>query len=147
MILKKEFVAPMPKNIVVDLNIILDVLLKREGFEASKEVLLLHEMSGNTLYISTHMVTTFAYLLENSGLPHEKVLYYVEWLIEVFSIIPTNHEILQSALKSSVHDFEDAVVEQSALACNASVIVTRNIKDYVKSIVPAATPEKLLASN
>ncbi len=147
MILKKESAVPMPKNIVVDLNVILDVLLKRDGFEASKEVLLLHEMSGSTLHISAHMVTTFAYLLESSGMSSGKVLYYVEWLLEIFSIIPTNQAVLEAALKSYVGDFEDAVVEQSALATGASVIITRNINDFVRSVVPAKTPEELLATN
>jgi predicted nucleic acid-binding protein len=134
----------MPKNILVDLNVILDILLKRQGFEASKEVLLLHEMSGSKLFISGHMVTTFAYLLENAGLAPNNIKYYVEWLLDIFSVVPTNENILHDALENSMLDYEDAVVEQTALSCKAPVIVTRNLKDFAASRVPAASPETLL---
>jgi predicted nuclease of predicted toxin-antitoxin system len=43
-----------------------------------------------------------------------------------------------------VDDFEDAVIEVSAVERNAGYIITRNIKDFQKSIIPIKTPEELL---
>jgi len=42
-------------------------------------------------------------------------------------------------------DFEDAVIEASAKEKNSSYILTRNIKDFKKSMVKVITPEELLA--
>ena len=56
-------VTPMPKNILIDLNVIVDVLLERSGVEASTNILELGESNDCLLYISAHMVTAFAYLL------------------------------------------------------------------------------------
>ncbi|HTE22687.1 MAG TPA: PIN domain-containing protein [Candidatus Limnocylindria bacterium] len=44
----------MPKNILIDLNVILDVLLERKSFEASLGILRLSERDAYQLYISAH---------------------------------------------------------------------------------------------
>jgi len=42
-------------------------------------------------------------------------------------------------------DFEDALQAAAARACGASVIITRNEKDFLASPVAAMTPEAFLA--
>ena len=130
----------MPKNILVDLNVILDVLLERPGYQASQSVLELQQTRGYALFISGHMVTTFAYLLEYAKVPQAEILRHVDWLLQTFSVVSTNVEILKDALESHIADYEDAVIEQAALACQASQIITRNIKDFKLSAAPAITP-------
>jgi predicted nucleic acid-binding protein len=56
-----------------------------------------------------------------------------------------NEEILRKSLHSDIADFEDAVIETSAVEKNADYIITRDIKDFGKSSVRAITPEELLA--
>ena len=46
----------MLTNILVDLNVILDVFLERNGFKASSDVIQLGEVNHN-LYISAHSRT------------------------------------------------------------------------------------------
>lgn len=134
----------MPKNILVDLNVILDVLLERTGHQASQSVLELQQTSGHSLFISGHTVTTFAYLLEYSKVPKTEIRRHINWLLQTFSVVSTNAEILKEAVQSPITDYEDAVIEQAALACQASLIITRNIKDFQLSIIPASTPESFL---
>lgn len=131
----------MPKNILVDLNIILDVLLDRPGQQASQLVLELRQTKGYTVFISGHMVTTFAYLLENAKVPQAEIRRHIDWLLQTFSVVSTNVEILRDAMESQIADYEDAVIERTAVACQASQIITRNIKDFRLSVVPATTPE------
>ncbi len=132
----------MPKNILIDLNVIVDVLLEREGFESSRNVLELSEVGSHRLYISAHMVTTFAYILEEAKVPRSEILRHIEWLLQMFIIVPVDKALLQAALKSRINDYEDAVVEQAAIICNASAIVTRNIKDFKTGSVWVLTPEE-----
>lgn len=134
----------MPKNILVDLNVILDVLLERKGYQASQSVLELQQTRGCALFISGHMVTTFAYLLEYAKVPQAEIRRHVDWLLQTFRVVPTGAEILKEAVESHIADYEDAVIEQSALACQASMIITRNIKDFRLSVVPAITPESFV---
>ena len=51
---------------------------------------------------------------------------------------------IQAALTSPLSDFEDAVVDTIAARTGASYILTRNVKDYSNSNVPAITPREFL---
>ncbi len=147
MIQNKQYAVSMHKNILVDLNIILDVLLERPGYKASQAVLEIQSPIDYTVFVSAHVVTTFTYLLENAKVPKEEIKRNVDWLLQSFSIVATDSRILLSALKSNIKDYEDAVVEQAALGCGASVIITRNVNDFSQSAIPATTPEKFLLSH
>ena len=48
------------------------------------------------------------------------------------------------ALALPLSDFEDAMQCAAAMACNADVIVSRNVKDYQNSPIRTVTPELLL---
>lgn len=134
----------MPKNILIDLNVILDVLLERSGFESSQAVLRLGETASFNLSISAHIVTTFAYLLESTKVPKKDIARQLDWLLQTFTVIATDDKLLAAALLSRVTDYEDAVTEQAALAGGALVIITRNVKDFKNSAVPAMTPAAYL---
>jgi hypothetical protein len=41
-------------------------------------------------------------------------------------------------------DFEDALQAAAAVACGAHVVLTRNLKDFKGSPVPAMTPEEFI---
>ena len=64
--------------------------------------------------------------------------------MKYFQVIETSKELLNEALASDIGDFEDAVIEASANSKKAEYIVTRNIKDFRKSLVRAITPEEML---
>jgi predicted nucleic acid-binding protein len=136
----------MPKSILIDINVILDVLIKRSGYKASVAVIALTENDNFGLWISAHSLTTLAYLLEKDGQPRVVVLKTINWALEAFETVPISADLLKAAAASKMQDFEDAVMEQAALACKASVIVTRNIRDYKLSSVAALTPEQFLQS-
>lgn len=136
----------MPKNILIDLNIILDVFLERKGFEASSDVVQLSENGSYNLYISAHIVSTLAYLLENAKVPRSQIIKHIDWMLQVFAVVPVNGPLLSLALKSNVHDFEDAIIEQAAHVSGSSLIITRNLKDFKTSTVKAVAPEQFLQS-
>ncbi len=134
----------MPKNLFVDLNVIIDVFLARHGFEASREVIQLGTQSSCHLYVSAHLVTTLAYLLEASKVPQPKITEHVIWVLDTFSVVAINEQILRAAALSSITDYEDALIEQAARKVGATVIVTRNIRDFRHSTIKAQTPEQYL---
>ncbi|CAN5483961.1 hypothetical protein BH23BAC3_BH23BAC3_05720 [soil metagenome] len=53
-----------------------------------------------------------------------------------------NRSVLENALESEIGDYEDAVLHQSAV--NLDVIVTRNQKDFKKSVLPVYNPTEFL---
>ena len=68
----------------------------------------------------------------------------METLYSLVEVLPTEESAIFLSIRSEFHDFEDAVQYYTALAGNADVIVTRNLKDYTKSTIPVLTPSELL---
>lgn len=136
----------MHKSILVDLNIILDVFLEREGYMASSNTIQIGELSAYNVCISAHIVSTFAYLLENAKVTNSQILKHIEWLLSIFTVVPVDSNLISKALKSKITDFEDALIEQAACIAGCSIIITRNIKDFKLSSIKALTPEDYLSS-
>lgn len=137
----------MPINILIDLNIIIDVFLERKGYEASSDVIQLGESESYNLYISAHIVSTLAYLLENAKVSRQKILDHISWILQTFTVVPIDSLLLSEALKSNISDFEDAIIDQAACASASNFIITRNLKDFRVSIVKAINPEQFLLKN
>jgi predicted nucleic acid-binding protein len=132
------------KNIVIDINIFMDFLFKRQGHENVAEIFK-YCMKGNLKgFICAHEITTLCYFLDKMESDKSKTKKVISRLMKRFTVIEINEELLNKALSSEIDDFEDAVIEVSAIDRNAGYIITRNIKDFKKSIVPAKTPEELV---
>jgi hypothetical protein len=91
-----------------------------------------------------HEITTLNYFLNKSNKDKVKVRKTISGIIKRFKVIATDEEILTKALHSDIDDFKDAVIEISSKENDAEYILTRNTKDFKKSIVKAITPEELL---
>jgi hypothetical protein len=84
------------------------------------------------------------YFLDKAEKDKSKTKKVISRLMKRFTVIEINKELLNKALDSEIDDFEDAVIEVSVIDRNVDYIITRNIKDFRKSIIPAKTPEELL---
>ena len=132
------------KNIVIDINILMDFLFKRQGHEKIAEIFKICSKGNIRGFICAHEITTLYYFLNKTVRDKRKIKKSLSGIMSQFTIIETNANLLNKALYSEINDFEDAVIEVSAKEKNAEYIVTRNIKDFKKSIVKAITPEELL---
>jgi predicted nucleic acid-binding protein len=132
------------KNTVIDINIFMDFLFKRQGHENVVEIFKFC-MRGNIKgFICAHEITTLCYFLDKAEKDKIKTKKVISRLMKRFTVIEINEELLSRALNSEIADFEDAVIEVSAIDRNVDYIITRNIKDFKKSIIPAKTPEELI---
>jgi predicted nucleic acid-binding protein len=132
------------KNIIIDINIFMDFLFKRQGHETVVEILKLCTKGTFTGLVCAHEITPLCYFLDKIDKDTVKTKKVISQLMKRFDVIEINQEILTKALDSEITDFEDAVIEVSAIDRNVDFILTRNIKDFTKSKVPANTPEELL---
>ena len=144
MIQRQPYGLNMQTNILIDLDIIIDVFLERVGFKSSSDIIQLGEQETYDLYISAHIVSTFAYLLENAKVPRLEILKHITWLLQVFNIVAIDNVLIPKALKSNIVDFKDALIEQAALTSACQTIITRNTKAFKLSIVRSSTPENFL---
>jgi len=133
------------KNIVIDINILMDFLFKRVGHEKVAEIFYFFSIKKMNGFVCAHEITTLYFFLNRSVKDKRKSKKSIRLIMKSFKVIEINEELLYKALASEIDDFEDAVIEASAKEKNSSYILTRNIKDFKKSMVNAITPEELLA--
>ena len=132
------------KNTVIDTNIFMDFLFKRQGHESVVEVFKFCIKGNIKGFICAHEITTLCYFLDKAEKDKSKTKKVISQLMKRFTVIEINEELLNGALNSEIDDFEDAVIEVSAINRNIDYIITKNIKDFKKSIIPVKTPEELI---
>ena len=62
----------------------------------------------------------------------------------IFTFEELTQNDVTNAIEMRLKDFEDAVQIQTAQRVGADFIITRNVKDFMKSPVPAYTPVELI---
>ncbi len=130
-------------RLLLDTNIILDVVFQRPGEHVSS-ALITSCGPQNQALLAWHSVATLAYLIErerNAAMARDVITDLLTWA----QVATTGHADALQALQLPMPDFEDALQVCAALACGADYVITRNQRDFVKSPVPALTPEEFLA--
>ena len=133
-------------RVLFDTNVVLDHLLEREPFvEQAERLLSLVDSGGLDGLICSTTVTTIDYLASRVvGAAAARA--YIRELLAVFDVACVDREVLRTALDAGFSDYEDAVLYEAARAAGASAIVTRNGKDFTRSVLPVFTPGELLAA-
>ena len=136
--------ASKPK-VLIDLNVILDVLQKREPFYAlSARVLACAETGVVEGIVAAHSLTTlFCLVAKDQSAGRARVA--VTELLQFLSVAPVDHATVEQALNLPYDDFEDAVQMMAAVQAGAQYLVTRNVRDYKAGPLLALQPAELLA--
>ena len=131
-------------KVLIDTNVILDVLYKREGFyEDSLKIWKLCETRKLDGYISALSIPNIVYILRRE-LDPEKTLEVINNINLVFKIYDLKSDIIMQAAEKKTKDYEDALQMVTVQKLKASFIVTRNIKDFTGSKIIAVKPSELL---
>jgi predicted nucleic acid-binding protein len=135
------------KKLLIDTNIVLDLLAKREPFYAdSAKLFSLADKKQVKLTVSSLTIANTHYTLMRVKNPNESksILRRLKLIAEVLSL---DDKIIGLALNDTdFDDFEDAIQYFSALENNIDIIITRNLKDFKKSILPVMTVGQCLKS-
>ena len=131
-------------KLLIDANILLDVLQKREPhYKYSSIIWKLCEAGKVTGYVSVLTFMNMVYIMRKELSP-EKIDDVYKALALIFTFEALTEEDVKNALEMRLKDFEDAVQIQTAKRVGADFIITRNVKDFMKSPIPAYSPEELL---
>jgi predicted nucleic acid-binding protein len=132
-------------TVTIDLNVILDMFLKRGEYAAALELLTLckdGKLKGN---IPSHGLPTIYYVIRKQK-GHEEAIWAIKYLLEFLNVIPVGLETMRRASNANFGDFEDAIVAQAADESGSAFIITSNTKDFSLSNVQAISPELFLKS-
>lgn len=135
------------RRVLFDSDVLLDVLAQRQPFVvASAQALDKVTQSQIQGYLSGHAVTNIFYILRRQ-IGSEAARELLGKLLQHLQVASVTNEVIQSALRSPIKDFEDAVTSEAANALGVEVIVTRNIPDFTASTISAVLPEDFLMMN
>lgn len=130
-------------KILIDTNVILDVLCNRTDFvEDSLKVFKYCEVNQITGCISAMSVPNIVYIMRKE-LDSERIKEILTVLTSLFTVVDLREADLLKAADFDFADYEDALQSVCATRVKANYIVTRNIKDFKNSPVPAIKPSEL----
>jgi predicted nucleic acid-binding protein len=129
----------MNDKVFVDTDIIYDVLAIREPFyQPAAKLFTLADEGKITITISALSFANIHYLLskELSGKQAKQILRKFRILVKIAQI---DDKIVDLALNSDFNDFEDALQHFCAVESECEILLTRNLKDYKKALIPVMT--------
>ena len=136
----------MNQKVFIDTNVMLDFLGEREPFyDPIAKIATLAEKGNLTMVVSPLSFATVNYFLskfENPRVAKEKLRKF-KIICEVCAL---DEQTIEKGLNSSIKDFEDALQYFSATESNCDIIITRNGKDFKKSLLPVMTASEFLKS-
>lgn len=135
------------KNVLIDTDVILDFFFDRKPFSDDATIILSLCESKNIRGFITPVICSNLYYLLRRTARHEKVIEKLSQLVSIVDILQMDKEVVIASLNSKFKDFEDALQHYSALRSGeVDVIITRNVKDFVKSNIGVLTPDSFLKS-
>lgn len=142
-------------KILVDTNVIIDILCKREPFFEDSYNALNKCIDNHTIIVSASAITdilsasaiTDIFYIARKYIGSEQAKECIRNLLDLIKISDTRGADIEKALSSDISDFEDAVVSAIAERQKAKYILTRNTKDFEKSKILSITPHDYLNIN
>ena len=132
-------------RLLIDANILLDVLQKREPhYRDSALIWKLCETEQAEGYVSTLTFANLVYVMRKELTP-ETVEDVQRKMALIFRFTELSSVDVARAVEMKWDDFEDAVQAATAERIHADYIITRNVRDFKESKVMAFTPTELLA--
>ena len=131
--------------LLLDSDVLIDSALVREPYATSANALLAQLRQGRErACMAWHTVSNVHYIVARER-DAAFARRFIADILEFLEVAPTDTADLRYALDLPMTDFEDALQAAAARACGARSIVTRNVRDFARSPVPAVTPGDALA--
>jgi predicted nucleic acid-binding protein len=132
-------------RVLIDLNVILDVLQRREPhFAASAQVLACAETGRIEAYVAAHSLTTLFYLVAKDRSADQARVILGD-LLRFLTVASIDHQSIQAALELPYSDFDDAVQMVAATQIRAQYLITRDAVGFKAGPLRALQPAELLA--
>jgi predicted nucleic acid-binding protein len=131
-------------KVMFDLNIVLDVVQRREPHYRLSAAALSRVVQGDAQGVfPCHGVSKVHYLVSHYA-DKARADELVDWLSNRFEIGTAGRQEFMRARGLLLADFEDAVACAIAEACGCDGILTRNLGDFTRSPVRSLSPEEFL---
>lgn len=131
--------------VLFDTNVILDHFLDRKPFSIHASYLFNAAEKGRLSgFLCATTITTIHYLTTKL-LNAKSAKKIIKDLVTLFEIAPVNRSVLMDALNTHTTDYEDAVLQESALAVGIHTLVTRDQTDFKHAKLHVYSPGELVS--
>lgn len=132
-------------RVMIDTNILLDVLIHRDGFyDNSKAVLSLCEDRSIQGFVSASAITDIFYITRKALGNTEDTYKVISSILNIVRTLTVTNDDVLDAFQVKAKDFEDCLMATCAKSNKCDCIVTRNKKDFLTFGVTLYSPEELL---
>lgn len=133
------------KKLFVDTNVVIDLLSRREPFyEETAELFSLADRQQVELSVSSLTIANTSDTLLRQ-MDSNKAKSVLRKLRLILKILPLDDKIIGLALNDETFsDFEDGLQYFTATEAEQELIITRNLKDFKKSQLPAMTAKQFI---
>ncbi len=138
----------MVPSAFLDANILLDLTLKREGFEKAAQIVRLSVKGRIALYTSSSIIHLLGYWL-TKVYGQAKARELILSLMEEVRVLETTHDIIIQALESKIADIEDAIQYHTGLYHQLDAFVSRDrsLQRAAISSLPVCSPTEFLRNH
>jgi len=132
-------------RILLDTCVIMDAVQNRAPFaDDAKKIFREAAMNSFIGCITAKASTDIYYLTYRCTHSDKDTRVILTKLFALFDVLDTAALDCKKAISSSVADYEDAVMIETAVSNGIDYIVTRNTKDYKASPIPVLSPDAFL---
>jgi predicted nucleic acid-binding protein len=132
-------------RVLIDTNITLDFLLRREPFFQDAELIFQAIDAGQVIgYVTATTLTDIFYISRKHTRSVDQARQAVSETLTVMVVCPIDRAVLESAFNSGLVDFEDAVQIFGAVSQGLDGILTRDNKGFLSSPIPVFSIQELL---
>lgn len=125
----------MAFKVFLDVNIILNFVLQRDGYKSSKTIITWAEEGKINGFVSPTVVQICSYWIAKAyGVKKAKEI--MTTLLAFTRTIDTPHEVVLAALHSSMNDIEDALQYYTALHHKMTYVISQD-KVFQKAALPS----------
>jgi predicted nucleic acid-binding protein len=127
-------------RVLLDNDVVLDFLLRREPFFPDAQELLIRGAKRELeIFISAITPINCFYIIRKAK-DRETARQAVVKLLRIVKVCRVDRSILKDAFSLDFDDFEDAVRCSSAVRTRLEAIITRNLKDFENAALPVYSP-------
>lgn len=116
-------------KVFLDTNILLDLLLERDGFEDSAELFRMQDEGRIKLFVSLLTMVNLEYVYKKT-VGQNLAIANLKYLSTLVEVLPMDGDQLQKAMLLDGKDFEDVLQAVCAAEGCCDYLITRNAKDF-----------------
>ena len=132
-------------KVLLDTNVLIDYMVSREPFTSdARNIILLCKNKEADGYLAAHSIMNTFFILRHDYSVSDRRSMLLDFckFLTVEGI--DQKKIIASLENEDFYDVEDCLQTECAINCGADYIVTRNVKDFQNSSVPAILPNDFL---